>query len=94
MTTGAAVINVVGKSSITFKGTVVVEQVGGPLSAHLALKEGSLIRGLTSRKPCKHEARSFFTLHTESPGCALNAITSDGADSKTYLLFWREHVVC
>ena len=58
MTTGAAVIHIVGKSSITFKGTVVVEQVGGGLSAHLALKEGGVIRGLTSRKPSKHEVRS------------------------------------
>ncbi|BDA41103.1 Oxysterol-binding protein-related protein 1A [Coccomyxa sp. Obi] len=74
MTTGAAVIHVMGKSSITFKGTVVVEQVGGRLSAHLALKEDGMIRSLASRKPSKHKARSSFTLHTECPGFALNAV--------------------
>ncbi|CAL8466614.1 g6150 [Coccomyxa elongata] len=67
MTTGAAVIHVVGKSSITFKGTVVVEQVGNGLSAHLAFKEGGMFCSMASRKPSKHEVLG----HIEKDGVRL-----------------------
>ncbi len=65
MTTGAAVIHVVGKSSITFKGTLIVEQVGNGLSAHLACNDGGVLRSLAYRKPSKHEVCSSFTPHRE-----------------------------
>lgn len=51
MTTGSAVIQVVGKSTVGYTGTVVVEQLGSGLSAHLTFKDSSsMLQGMASRK--------------------------------------------
>lgn len=57
MTTGSAVIHVVGKSTVGFKGTVVVEQEGSGRSAHMAFKDGGVLRGIATRKASRHQAR-------------------------------------
>ncbi|EIE26339.1 hypothetical protein COCSUDRAFT_58876 [Coccomyxa subellipsoidea C-169] len=57
MTTGNAVIHVVGKSTVSFKGDVVIEQGDTGRSAHMAFKDGSMLKSMATRKASKHEAR-------------------------------------
>ena len=57
MTTGSAVIHVVGKSTVSFKGAVVIEQGGTGRSAHMAFEDASMLKSMATRKASKHEAR-------------------------------------